>query len=208
MKTIIKFTIALTILHTTGQLFAQHEKEIKNKELKGIYLNLDDFKQNKLTRPTDKQHKDDVIKLKQFFNSPDITIIENGVEHKYFKDSIFAIRLTNGENYRFINLDPCLIADTSCLYIYTHKAIRNEYKMSGPHRRAKKNHVTDYYFSFGNQNAVHMLTLENIRKYILIDTVAYNSISNKFKTDEMLTQINLQTGHFILNETILSVLKK
>lgn len=195
------------LLSLTGQLFAQHEEEIKNSEVEGLYLTPSDFQTGKLTFPTDKQHKGDKIKLKQFFISPDIISIEQDNETVFYKDSIFAIRLSNGENYRFINRTPSLIADTSYLYIYTFKTTKTEYKQSGPHRRAKKIPITYYYFSTGNQKAVFMLTLANLRKYALTDTSVHKTVCDRFTTDAMLTEINTQTNRFVLNETILSVLR-
>ena len=118
MKTTIKTTLAVILLLATSQLFAQREKEIQNSEVEGIYLNADNFKSGKLTPLTDKQHAGDKIKLKQFFISPQIISIEQGKKTVFFKDSIFSIHLFNGENYRFINRDPYLIADTSSLYQY------------------------------------------------------------------------------------------
>ena len=206
MKTHIK--IAAIMLCLTGQLFAQHEKEIKNSEVDGIYLSLSDFTNGKLTRPTDMQHEDDKFKLKQFFFSPEIISIEQNKETIFYKDSIFAIRLSNGENYRFINRTPYLLADTSYLYIYTNKTTKTEYKQSGPTRRANEVPVTYYYFSIGNQKAVYKLTLANIRKYALSDTLAHKTVCDKYTTNKMLIKVNPQTGRFELNETILSVLNK
>jgi|GEM_PF-1052801 len=206
-KNVITAAIAFLLLAHT-QLFAQHPKEIKDNEVEGLYLSLTDFKHGKLTIPTDKQHKGDKIKLKQFFISPDIISIEQDKETVFYKDSIFAIRLTNGENYRFINRTPCLIADTSYLYIYTNITTKTEYKQSGPRRIAEQVPITFYYFSTGNQNTVFMLTLANIRKYALTDTLVHKTVCDKFTTDEKLFEINSQTGHFELNETILSASKK
>ena len=196
------------LLSLTGQIFAQRQKEIKNSEVEGLYLTPSDFQTGKLTFPTDKQHKGDKIKLKQFFISPDIISIEQDKETVFYKDSIFAIRLTNGENYRFINRTPCLIADTSYLYIYTFKTTKTEYKQSGRSRRSKEVPITYFYFSTRNQNAVFMLTLANLRKYALTDTFVHKTVCDKYTTDEMLSEINPKTGHFTLNETILSVIKK
>ena len=117
MKTTIKTTLAVILLLATSQLFAQREKEIQNSEVEGIYLNADNFKSGKLTPLTDKQHAGDKIKLKQFFISPQIISIEQGKKTVFYKDSIFSIHLFNGENYRFINRDPYLIADTSSFII-------------------------------------------------------------------------------------------
>jgi hypothetical protein len=204
MKTNIKFAAIAIMLCLTGQLFAQHEKEIKNSEVDGIYLSLSDFRNGKLTRPTDMQHDGDKIKLKQFFISPDIISIERDKETIFYKDSIFAIRLTNGENYRFINRTPCLIADTSYLYIYTFKSIKTEYEMSGPHRRSKDVPITYYYFSTQPHNKVFPLTIVNIRKEVLKEPVLHTAVCNKFTGDNMLTETNPETGHFTINEFILA----
>ncbi|HCT31019.1 MAG TPA: hypothetical protein DIW31_09870 [Bacteroidales bacterium] len=207
MKNHKKIIAIAMLLCLTGQIFAQHKKEIKNSEVEGLYLSLSDFHSCKLTRPTDMQHEGDKIKLKQFFISPDIISIERDKETIFYKDSIFAIRLTNGENYRFINRTPCLIADTSYLYIYTHKTSKTEYKLSGPTTRSKELPVTYYYFSTGNQKAVYTLTLANLRKYALADTSLHKTVCDKYTTDEMLYKVNPQTGRFKLNETILSVVR-
>lgn len=142
MKTHIKIAAIAIMLSLTGQLFAQHEKEIKNSEVDGIYLSLSDFRYGKLTRPTDMQHDGDKIKLKQFFISPDIISIEQNKETIYYKDSIFAIRLNNAENYRFINRTPCLVADTSYLYIYANKTTKTETVWGSRSRRTKEVPIT------------------------------------------------------------------
>jgi hypothetical protein len=208
MKTIIKAAVATVLLFTTSQLFAQREKEIQNSEVQGIYLNADNFKSGKLTRPTDKQHAGDKIKLKQFFISPEISTIEQGKKTIFYKDSIFAIQLNNGENYRFINRTPYLIADTSSLYIYTLKTVKANYRQVGPHNISVNVPVTYYYFSYGNHKTIYSLTLTNLRKYVLTDPVVHMAVCNKFTTDEMLQKVNENTGRFELNETILSKLNK
>ena len=205
MTTHIKITALAIMLCLTVQLFAQREKEIKNSEVEGLYLTLSDFTNGKLTRPTDNQHEGDKIKLKQFFISPDIISIEQDKKTVFYKDSIFAIHLTNGKNYRFINRNPCLIADTSSLYIYTYKTKKTVFSTSGPHRRSKDVPITYYYFSLAGENAVYTLTLANVRKYALTDPTTHIAVCNKFTTDEMLYHINPQTGRFDLNETILSI---
>jgi hypothetical protein len=208
MDTTIKFAAIAIMLFFTSKLFTQYETQIKNDEVEGFYLTLTDFQKGTLTRSTDMQHDGDKIKLKQFFISPEIKNIEQGKENVFYKDSIFAIRLTNGENYRFINRTPCLIADTSHLYIYTHKTTKTEYKKSGATRRSKEVPVTYYYFSTAKQKEVFMLTLTNIRKYALSDTSVHKTVCDKYTTDEMLYKVNPKTSRFELNETILSIVKK
>jgi hypothetical protein len=189
-------------------MYAQKTREIKNNEIKVLFLSSLDFKQAKATQITDFLHKGDKIKLNQFFISPDITVVEQNTKKSFPKDSIFAIQLTNGQNYRFINRKPYLIADTSFLYIYTRNDVKTEYKQSGPHTIHKEIPVTVYCFSFGDHKKVYSLTLVNLRKYILIDPVVHTAVCNKFTNDEMLSEINNSTGHFILNEIIRSKLNQ
>ena len=207
MKKRIRLIALAALLLANVHLFAQREKLLKNNDVEGLYLTLADFKQGKLTRPTDEQHKGDKIKLKQFFISPEIIGIEQGMETKFFKDSIFAIHLINGKNYRFINRTPYLIADTSNLYIYTYKTTKTVFSTSGPHRRSKEVPITYYYFSLAGNKAVYMLTLANVRKYALADPVTHIAVCNKFTTDKMLEEINPETGNFIINELILKLKK-
>ena len=189
-------------------MYAQKTREIKNNEIKVLFLSSLDFKQAKATQITDFLHKGDKIKLNQFFMSPDITVVEQNIKKSFPKDSIFAIQLTNGQNYRFINRKPYLIADTSFLYIYTRNDVKTEYQQSGPRTIHKEIPVTVYYFSFGDHKKVYSLTLVNLRKYILIDPVVHTAVCNKFTNDEMLSEINNSTGHFILNEIIRSKLNQ
>lgn len=205
MKTHIKLLALAALLLANLQIFAQREKLLNSDDVEGLYLTLADFKQGKLTRPTDKQHEGDKIKLKQFFISPKIIIIEQNTESKFYKDNIFAIRLNNRENYRFINRTPYLVADTSSLYIYTYKTTKSVYSKSGPRRRSKEVPITYYYFSLESNKAVYTLTLANVRKYALKQNDVHLAVCNKFTTNEMLTNINSQTGRFELNEAILSV---
>jgi hypothetical protein len=204
-KIVILIPVLIILLNIP--LSAHHDEKVNNKEVVGIFLTIDDFKNGKLIRPTDKIHKGDKIKLKQFFYSPDIISVEQDSETVFFKDSIFAILAGNGTCYRFINHTPCLVADTSNLYIYTHKTIKTIYKLSGPHRRATEIPVTNYFFSSGNHNTVYILTLENLHKYVLSDSEIHAKVCNKFKTDAMLQKVNPETGRFEINETILSMKK-
>jgi len=189
-------------------MYAQKTREIKNNEIKVLFLSSIDFKQAKATQITDFLHKGDKIKLNQFFISPDITIIEQNIKKSFPKDSIFAIQLTNGQSYRFINRKPYLIADTSFLFIYTRNDVRTEYQQSGPRTIHKEIPITVYYFSFGDHKKVYSLTLENLRKYVLIDPIVHTAVCNKFTSNEMLSEINNSTGHFILNEIIRSKLNQ
>lgn len=197
-----KLTLLFLLLCNGYSAYAHSQKNIKNNEVVGLFITANDYKKNKLTVPVDKLHKGDKIKLKQFFFSPDITCFEQGKKTIYYKDSIFAIRLSNGKSYRFINRNPCLIVDTTYLYIYAYNTVKTEYKQSGPTTRRKELPVTKYFFSASRHKNVHALTIVNLRKYALDDNAVHLAVCNAFTTDEMLEQVNEETGVFKLNEVI------
>lgn len=197
-----KAVFLFLLLFTGYSACAHSQKSIKNNEVVGLFITASDYKKNKLTVPVDRLHRGDKIKLKQFFFSPDITCFEQGKKTVYYKDSIFAIRLTNGDNYRFINRNPCLIVDITYLYIYAYKTVKTEYKQSGPTTRRKEIPVTNYYFSAGEHKNVHALTLVNLRKYALDNDTILLAVCKEFVSDEMLGQVNDKTGVFKLNEVI------
>ncbi len=187
--------------------YGQRPKDIKNSEVKGIFLTHADFKQNKLICSSNNQNKAVKIKLNQFLISPEISCFELQKDSVFHKDSIFAIHLSNGTNYRFINRNPCLIADTSFLFIYTFNTIKTEYKQSGPTRHAKEIPVTYYYFSSGQNKEVYSLTISNLFKYLHIESDIKVAINQKYKSDEMLYSVNQKTGHFIINEFLIELTK-
>jgi hypothetical protein len=165
MKNKILFSLAAIFLEA-GNLFSQDLTMIKDRDVEGIYITYNDYINNRLTTPTDRKHNGDDILLKQFFISPEILAIEEGNKTIYLKDSIFAVKLTNGENYRFINRTPYQIIDTTCLYIYEHNTIKMEIKSVGPHRRIKEVPVSYYYFSLKQNNQLQALTLQNLRNLL------------------------------------------
>jgi len=187
--------------------YGQRPKDIKNSEVKGIFLSYDDFKQNKIVCSSNIQKKDIKIKLNQFFISPEISCFELKKDSVFHKDSIFAIHLSNGANYRFINRNPYFIADTSFLFIYTYSTVITEYKQSGPTRRAKEIPITYYYFSSGQNQEVYSLTVANLCKYLQIESDIKVAINQKYKSDDMLYSMNQKTGHFIINEFLIELTK-
>ncbi len=187
--------------------YGQRPKDIKNSEVKGIFLTHADFIQNKLICSSNNQNKAVKIKLNHFFISPEISCFELQKDYVFHKDSIFAIHLSNGTNYRFINRNPCLIADTSFLFIYTYNTIKTEYKQSDPTHRAKEIPVTYYYFSSGQNIEVYSLTNSNLCKYLHIESDIKVAINQKYKSDEMFYSMNQKVERFIINKFLIELTK-
>lgn len=195
------FTSLLVLFFAfTNPAYSQEVKDIRDSEVRGIYLTVKDFKNNTLICNKDTQQKNIKVKLKQFFISPEISCIDLDKETIFYKDSIFAIHLSDDKNFRFLNRNPFLIADTLFLFIYTHETIVTEYIQSGSTRRAKKTPTTYYYFSADTHKNTYPLTLVNLCKNLHLDPQTQASLNQKFIQDEMLYSINPKTGHFLLNE--------
>ncbi|MTK53251.1 hypothetical protein [Paludibacter sp.] len=176
---------------------------IKDGDVKGIYATLSDFRHN-TPYLIDGKHSGDKVKLNQFFFSSTINCMEDGQSKLFYKDSIFAITLKDGRNFRFINREPYLIADTSCLYIYSRRTIVSERKQEGPHTRTINKVVTGYFFSTGNHSSVIPLSIINLRTHLNISKTAFDRLDKEFITDEALTKTNKQTGRFRINELLLT----
>lgn len=205
---ILKYLISIIIGITFSlQIKAQTDIDISSKEVKGFYLTWDDFKTNRLTMPIDNMHKEDKINLGQFFVSPEIVSFEQKDRLVFKKDSIFAMKMEDGEVYRFINRIPSQLVDTSYLYIYVQKTITESYKRSGPRRIMQEVPVTNYYFSLPGKQMVYFLSFENLRKYAISSTEILNLMEEKFKNDEMLQAVNPCTDLYLLNEMFVKYVK-
>ncbi|MDP4202201.1 MAG: hypothetical protein Q8861_05875 [Bacteroidota bacterium] len=198
---ILLFLVGLTFISL--QANALTPDIIKDGDVKGIYATLSDFRHN-TPYLVDGKHNGDKIKLNQFFFSPTISCMEDGQSKLFYKDSIFAITLKDGRNFRFINREPYLIADTSCLYVYSQKKIVSERKQEGPHTRTINKVKTEYFFSTGDQISVYPLSIVNLRQNLNVSKAAFNRLEKEFTTDEALIKTDKKTGRFRVNELLLT----
>ncbi len=199
-----QITLIIALVFMSLKLgYAQEQPEIKNSEVKGMYLNFKDFQSNTLSCSKGAEQKDTEIKLKQFFISPKISCVKADDETTFYKDSIFAIHLADGENYRFISRIPFHIVDTSFLYIYKYNDIDVEYKHNGPVRSSIETPVTHYYFSYGDHQQVYSLSVANICSYVPINADAKVAINKEFANNETLYSVSENTAHFLINDFLL-----
>jgi hypothetical protein len=195
--------LSVILCFTGNRIFAQQSTFLNNKDVAGVYLTVSDFKNNRLTLLTDFRHSNDKIKLNQYVKSPNILSIEQDSVKTYNKDSIFAVHLSDTENYRFVNRNPCLIADTLYLFIYTKTETKKEYRQNGPHRRTMEVPVTYYLFSVGEHKQLYLLTLENLKKIVPLKPELIDEVYNSLESAETLYVRNPATNCFVLNESIL-----
>jgi hypothetical protein len=204
----VRIIICAAVLCSTSNAIAQQTSEIKDCQINGFYLTAKDFASHHPSYPIDNKHKGDQIKLRQFFFTPDIVVYEQNDKARFYKDSIFSIQMDNNENYRFINRRLFLIADTLYLYIYINKMVTTIGQLLSPRRTQQQLAETQCYFSTGNHAEVYLLTVNNLRKYVLMGSNLHQSVCEAFITDEQIQSKDEQSGHFLINNFIVNRLRR
>jgi hypothetical protein len=199
-----RFTLSFLVLLPVAQQTGHPKSIIHDRDVDGIYITVEDFKRGELSFQVNKTDKKENFKLKQFCMSPELIFINNTEKTRVLKDSVFAVHIATCESYRFIDYNPCYIADTGNLFIYVRQTVTEEQKLSGPHIRQKTVYCTCYYFSCGNHKKVYRLTLNNLKRFDYI----YRVIETLFPSDESLYAINPLSGHFKINELLAAAMNR
>ena len=141
------------------------------KSQSGIYMNLSDYKNNKLTYEI-ACSKGEKIHLHDFFwNMSTISVIDDGKKHTLKKDEIYGYRDCNNEVYRFYQNMEYRIAETGNIFIYGRKENTAE---------NKNNKVVNlYYFSTTADGDILPLTLNNL-KQVYKGNDAFQDLLDKF----------------------------
>ncbi len=194
--------ISILIWLSIFKLFAQPSTTLKENNIDGIYITMNDYKKNILS---DMKNEDDNTKFKisTYSLSPKISFIKGNMKKTFLADSIFAVHLSNGESYRFINDIPCCIEDTTYLFIYHMVTTKTVFKEYGPHRLGNKTTMNAFYFSFGDHKQVFPLTLESFSLFPNF----YRIVCDEFKDDSALQMVNPQSGQFKVNEILSKAFK-
>ena len=122
----------------------------------GIYLNLADYQNNKLTYEMDGSNNKEKINPNELFYKPYITVFQNGKKYRPKKSEIFGFR-DNNKVYRFFNNQKYLVEESDKIYIYSRQ--RNQSQGKNGSTIA----VKDYYFSTSINEVVRPLTVANLK---------------------------------------------
>lgn len=139
----------------------------------GIYLNLSDFKNNKLSCESEciLQRQPHAIHVHDFFwNMPNINVRCDGKKLTYKKSNLYGFRDCNNNVYRFYKNTEYRIAEAGNIYIYVQEkniAQSKGYKV-----------VNAYYFSTTPDGEIMPLTFCNLK----------NAYKNNEKFEELLDQ--------------------
>ncbi len=121
----------------------------------GIYLNISDYNNQKLTYEIDCSVEKHKIKLNEFFNKPYITVIHHGEKYTLQKKEIYGFKDCNNRIYRFYKNNEYELAETGKIIIYTTE--QNVTKGKG----FSIIHV--YYFSTSPGGEISPLTVNNLK---------------------------------------------
>jgi hypothetical protein len=119
----------------------------------GIYLNLSDYRNNKLSCESEKGTH---IHIRDFFwNMSTIRVVNDGKKITYRKSELYGYRDGKDDVYRFYHNTEYRIAEAGNIYIYVQEkniAQSKGYKV-----------VNKYYFSTGADSEILPLTINNLK---------------------------------------------
>lgn len=128
--------------------FAQVDKS-------GIYLNVADYRNQKLTYEIDCRNDKHKIRLNEFFNKPYITVVHDRKKYTHQKKDIYGFRDCDNNLYRFFGNDEYKVEESKEIIIYSKN--RNETQSKG------FTVVKDYYFSQSPNAEIRRITIGNLK---------------------------------------------
>ncbi len=169
------------------------------KSQSGIYMNIADYRNNKLTYEIGCA-KGEKIHIHDFFwNMATIKVVDDGKKYTLKKDELYGFRDCNNDVYRFYNNMEYLIAEAGNVYIY----LRKENTAQNKNNKV----VNVYYFSATPNGEILSLTLGNLKKafkdndkltdlldkfFNAGDVCAFDQVHNTFKVNYVFFKNNKQ----------------
>jgi hypothetical protein len=167
MKTSIKMFITVAAI----SLYGMNLKAQNTITEKGIYLNEQDFKNNKLSYVLTNTDK---LQLNEFLNGKNVSLTYQGKKIKLAKSDIFGYRL-NGENFRFYHNEAYKIIDTAGFLLYSHPKLTQQGKGYKP--------VDEFFYSVNTAQPVLALTIHSLWDSFPENTAFRYSLQSNFSTD-------------------------
>ena len=124
----------------------------------GIYMNLPDYKNNKLSYESDCNTEKSKIRLHDFFyNAPTITVIQGSKKYIFKKNNVYGFRDCDKEVYRFFKNEAFRIAEAGDIYVYIYTQTQNITQSKG------YKVVNVYYFSVTLDGNIIPLNMNNLK---------------------------------------------
>lgn len=165
----IFFLIVISILSFSRISLAQMES--------GVYKTADDFRNGKLSLGANCDNQKHKIKLNDFFNKDYITVIHEGKEVRFKKNSVYASKLCDGSIYRFFggNDQYEIINPEEQIIIYKKAKL-----ISGKGTRTP---LVNYYFSKDASSSIEELTIMNLKNAFPDNHAFHDAIDATFKSN-------------------------
>ena len=160
------------------------------KSQSGIYMNLTDYRNNKLTYEIGCTSGEKIHIHDFFWNMATIKVVDDGKKYTLKKGELYGFRDCNNDVYRFYNNMEYLIAEAGNIYIY----LRKENTAQNKNNKV----VNVYYFSGTPDGEILPLTLGNLKKvyksndkftdlldkfFNAGDVSAYDEVHNTYKVN-------------------------
>jgi adenine-specific DNA methylase len=183
MKTLIKFLVVAMVIVIANSVNAQNITDgLKTKS--GVYMSFADYAAKKLNLEVDYTLEKHKIRINDFINKTEITVIHKEKKYTFKKNEIYGIRDGKGNDYRFSENAEYKIVQTDTLYIYT----KEETVQSGNSKNYQRSQVTKYYFSKTGSSDIMELTKENLKKAFPEDHKLHDALDMMFKSDNDLSE--------------------
>ncbi|MBN8718666.1 MAG: hypothetical protein J0H85_04420 [Sediminibacterium magnilacihabitans] len=159
----------------------------------GVYLNLADFENGKLSYASNSPSGSSKIQFNEFFEKPFITVKHDGEKTQLFKDEIFAyqnkgtvVRTSNFTNYTFVEKGPVWV-------FYKDITIVN-----GKERRRERK----YFYSTSGDGAILPLTINNLKKSFPDKHLFHDLLDAQFGRDSELSYYDSFEKKFKINHLL------
>ncbi|MBN8858633.1 MAG: hypothetical protein J0H29_09610 [Sphingobacteriales bacterium] len=184
-------TKILISLAFTG-LFGLHADAQQNQ--RGIYLNYNDFKNNRLSYAGNAATETNKIRFHEFSGKNFISVNHNGEKTKLFKDKIYAYRRNNGQVIRTWNRTPYTLSEQGIIWIY----FRDVNVSQGKGIRMERM----YFYSMAGNSEILPLTISSLKHSFPAKYLFHNFLDAQFRNDAELSLYDSFSGKFKVNHLL------
>lgn len=166
----------------------------------GVYSTVADYKTHNISIPANSKYGKKAVEISDFFLRPYVYIRTVSGPQKISMDSVFAVRCSNGNLFRFCNKTAYMVEDTSYLKIYSYSYTGSVKCWTSRGICFRKKLITNYYFSVNDSSKIILLTLFNLRSVLKVSNDLVEKLNNTFPDNKSLQ--TKKDNRFIINEVL------
>ena len=157
----------------------------------GVYVTIEDFKNNRLIEEADCKNNKEKIERHDFFSKQEFVVINKGKKLTYQKKDIYAYRDCENKTWRFCDNKEYQILETKVIYIYSLRKI----VLNGA--TIEKDAV--YYFSNGPSGEIKELSISNLKVVYPNNQVFHNMLDAEFNSDKAIQSYDVENKMYKVN---------